>query len=88
MDLWRKVLRNELLFSREETCRTPKSLKLQCCSRCSFPKVLSNTAAKKITEEARKDKACSGVQKTERPLAVNITINKNDTSPQTLSRKY
>ena len=46
-----------------------------------------NTATQKITEEARKEKTCSGVQKTERPQAVNIAINKNDTPPQTLARK-
>ena len=84
MDLWRKVLRSELSFSREVTCRRPKDLitkplKLQCCSSCSLSKVLSNTVTQKITEEARKQKTCSGMQKTERPLAVNITINKNDT---------
>ena len=81
MDLWRKVLRSELSFSREGTCRRPeglitKSLKLQCRSSCSLPKMLSNIVAQKITEEARKEKTCSGGQKTERPLAVNITINK------------
>ena len=36
--------------------------------------MLSNTVAQKITEEAKKEKACSEVQKTETPLAVNITI--------------
>ena len=49
--------------------------------------MLSNTAAQKITEEAREEKTCSGVQKTEGPLAVSITINKIDTPPQTLPRK-
>ena len=32
------------------------------------PKMLSNTAAQKITEEAREEKTCSGVQETEGPL--------------------
>ena len=50
--------------------------------------MLSNTVAQKITEEARKEKTCNGVQKTERPLAVNIAINKNDTPPRTLPEKY
>ena len=50
--------------------------------------MLSNTVAQKITKEAKKEKACSEVQKTETPLAVNITINKNDTLPHTLPRKY
>ena len=86
-DLWRKVLRSELSFSREGTCRT-KSLRLQCCSSCSLSKVLLNTAAQKITEVARKERTCSGVQKTDRPLAVYITINKNDTPPQTLPRRH
>ena len=45
--------------------------------------MLSKTAAQKITEEARKQKTCSGVQKPERLLAVNIMINKKDTPPQT-----
>ena len=49
--------------------------------------MLSNTASQ-IIEEARKEETCSGVQKTERPLAVYITINKNDTPPQTLPRRY
>ena len=48
--------------------------------------MLSNTAAQKITEEAREEKTCSGVQETEGPLAVNMTINKNDAPPQTLPR--
>ena len=65
-----------------------RSLKLQFCSSCSLPKMLSNTGTQKITEGARKEKTCSGVQKTERPLAVNIIINKNDTPPQTLPIKY
>ena len=89
----RKVLRSELSFSREGTCRRPqglitKSLKRQCCSRCSLPKMLSNIVAQNITEEARKEKTCSGVQKNERPLAVNITIKKKDTPPQSVPRKY
>ena len=49
--------------------------------------MFSNTASQ-ITEEARKEKTCSGVQKTERPLAVYVTINKNDTPPQTLPRRH
>ena len=68
MDLWRKVFRSELLFSSEGTCRKPeglikKSLKLKCCSRSSLPKVLSKTAVQKLTEDARKEKTCSGVEK-------------------------
>ena len=50
------------------------------------PKDAFKHIAQKIkipTEEARKGKTRSGVQKTKRPLAVNITINKNDTPPQT-----
>ena len=83
---------SELSFNREGTCRRPyglitKSLRLQCCSRCSLPKVLSNAAAQ-ITEEARKEKTCCGVQKTERPLAVYTTINKNDTPTQALPRRH
>ena len=93
VDLWRKVLRSELSFSREGICRRPeglitKSLKLQCCSRSILPKVLSNTGAPKIIE-ARKEKTYCRVQKTERPLTVCITINnKNDTPLQTLPRKH
>ena len=49
--------------------------------------MLSNTAAQPI-EEAKKEKTCNGVQKTERPLVVDITINKNDTPPQTLPRRH
>ena len=52
------------------------------------PKDALNTASQKITEEARKEKTCSGVQKTEGPQTVNTAINKNDTLPQTLTRKY
>ena len=52
------------------------------------PKDALNTASQKITEEARKEKTCSGVQKTEGPQTVNTAINKNDTPPQTLTRKY
>ena len=93
MDLWRKVLRSELSFTREGTCRISsglitKSLKLQCCSRCSLPKVLSNPDAKKITEEAKKEKNLNWVAKTERSLTVCLTRIKNDTPPQNISRKY
>ena len=93
MDLWRKVLRSELLFTREETCRRSsglitKSLKLQCCPRCSLPKMLSNPDAKKITEEEKKEKNLNWVAKTERPLTVCLTRIKNDTPPQTVSRKH
>ena len=71
MDLWRKVSRSELSFSREGTCRRPslnqdlltKYPKLKCCFRSSLPKVLSNIAAQKIIENARNEKACSGLQK-------------------------
>ena len=69
MDLWRKVLRIELSFSSKGTCRRPyglitKSLKKKCCSfRSSLPKVFSNKAVQKITDDARKGKTCSGVQK-------------------------
>ena len=68
-------MRSEFSFSREGTCRRPsglmtKSLKLQCCSRCSLPKMLSKTPAQKITEEARIEKTWSRVQETEGPLAV------------------
>ena len=52
------------------------------------PKGASKFSRPKITEEARKEKTCSGMQKTEEPLALNITINRNDTPPQTLPRKY
>ena len=48
--------------------------------------MFSNLAAQKITEEAREEKTYSGVQETEGPLAVNMTINKNDAPPQTLPR--
>ena len=51
MNLWKKILRSELSFSREGTGRRPeglitKSLKLKCSSRSSLLKVflLSNTA--------------------------------------------
>ena len=50
--------------------------------------MISNIVPQNITEEARKKKTCSGVQKTERPLAANITIKKNDTAPQYAPRKY
>ena len=75
MDLWRKVLRSELSFSREGIWRRlegliTKSLKLKCCSRSSLPKMLSNTAAQKITEDARKEKNMHWIWKTERPLPV------------------
>ena len=64
MDLWKGLLRSGLSFSREGTCRKPKglitkSLKLRYYSRSSLPKVLSNTAAQKITENARKEKKMS-----------------------------
>ena len=93
MDLWRQVLRSELSFSRKGTCRRPegliaKSLKLKCCSRSSLPKVFSNTTAQIITEGARKEKNCSGVQKLKDHQAVRMNINKNDTPPQILSRKH
>ena len=50
MDLWKKVLRNELSFSRVGTYRRPKglffmSLKLKYCCKSSLLKVLLNTAA-------------------------------------------
>ena len=50
MDLWRKVLRSELSFSRDGTRRRPeglitKFLKLKYCCRSSLPKVLLNTVA-------------------------------------------
>ena len=63
---------------------------LDAVSQRCFHKITEGTftAAQKITEEARKEKTCSGVQKTERPLAVYIMINKNDTPPQTLPRKH
>ena len=53
MDLWKKVLRSELSFSLEGTCRrlqdlTSKSPKLKFCFRSSLLLVLSNTAAQKI----------------------------------------
>ena len=68
VDHWRKVLRSELSFSGEGTCKRPEgliinSLKLKCCSRSSLSKVLSNTAAQKITEDARKEKTSSEEQK-------------------------
>ena len=57
MDLWKKVFRSELSFSWERTCRRPyglitKSLKLKYFSRSSLAKVVSNTAAQKIIEDA------------------------------------
>ena len=50
MDLWKKVLRSELSFSRVGTYRRPKglffmSLKLKYCCKSSLLKVLLNTAA-------------------------------------------
>ena len=67
--IWRKVLKNELSFSGERTCRRPYGLITQSLTswnvvlESSFPKVLSNTAARKIIEDVREEKACSGVQK-------------------------
>ena len=69
-------MRSELSFSGEGSCRRPipflitNSLKLQYCSRSSLPKVLSNTAAQNITEEARKEKTCGGDH---RPLDWRLT---------------
>ena len=48
------------------------------------PKGAFKRSPQKITEEVRKENTYSGAQKTERLLAVNITINKNYTPPQTL----
>ena len=51
------------------TCRRPYGLITQSLTswnvvlESSFPKVLSNTAARKIIEDVREEKACSGVQK-------------------------
>ena len=80
VDHWRKVLRSELSFSGEGICRRPEgliisSLKLKCCSRSSLSKVLSNTAAQKITEDARKEKTCTELQKLKNhwPFAWRLT---------------
>ena len=88
-------MRSGLSFSREGTCRRPyhiaKSLELKYCFRSSLPKMLSNTAAQNITEHARKEKKEKkpGVEvKTETLLAVCLTINKNDTTPQALPIKH
>ena len=84
MDLYRKLLRSELSFSREGTCRRfiIKSLKLQCCSLPS-PKDVFKHSRPKNHRRSKKKKTSSTLQKTERPLTVNITINKNETPSQT-----
>ena len=92
MDLSGKVLRSELSFSRERTCRRPealitKSLKLKFFSRSSLPKVFSNTATQNTVEGARKTNL-QWSAKTETPLVVCMKVNKNDTPPQTLPRKH
>ena len=70
-----KVLRSELLFSREGTYhQVPEATML-------FQRVFAHIAAQKVTRTKKKN--YSGVQK-----LIYITINKSDTPPQTLPRKH
>ena len=93
MDLWIKVLRSELSFSREGPFRRPyglitKSLKRQCCSRCSLPKMISNIVAQNITEEARKKRPAVECKKLRDHWPWIQQLKKNDTPPQPAPRKY
>ena len=72
-----------------------EDLKVLSPSPCNYNVVLDAVSQRclkhshqQITEEARKEKTYSGVQKTEIPLAVNIRISKNDTPLETVPKKH
>ena len=63
-----------------------KSLKLKYCSRSSLPCMLSNPAAQKVQKMQKRNPRRR--KRSERPAAVFLTINRNETPPQTLPQKH
>ena len=87
VDLCKIISRSEVevSFSCEGICRSPsalitKSLNLKCCSRSSLTQLLSNTSCPKKQMTQEKNPLCRA--KSEIPLVVCLTFNKNYTPPQ------
>ena len=87
MDIWRKAFRSEWSFSIEGTCRRPESLITKPLSQNVVSEAVSQrcfqTQPPKKSQKLPEKKNLQWSAKTETPLGVCMTINKNDTLPQT-----